>query len=84
MPTILSKNGFRFFFYTGEGNEPAHIHIIGRGGEMKVWLNPIQVSNVYSMSSKDQKEVLRITKDNAKLFIEKWKEWHEPSSKKSR
>jgi hypothetical protein len=34
MPTIYRENGFRFFFYTHEGNEPAHVHVIGKGGEM--------------------------------------------------
>ncbi|MBC7467314.1 MAG: DUF4160 domain-containing protein [Bdellovibrio sp.] len=33
MPTILRKNGFRFFFYSNEGEEPAHIHVVGRNGE---------------------------------------------------
>ncbi|MFM9947502.1 MAG: DUF4160 domain-containing protein [Saprospiraceae bacterium] len=27
MPTILKWLGFRFFFYSNEGNEPPHVHI---------------------------------------------------------
>ncbi len=27
MPTVLRVDGFRFFFYSNEGNEPAHIHV---------------------------------------------------------
>ncbi|MHB8905139.1 MAG: DUF4160 domain-containing protein [Melioribacteraceae bacterium] len=27
MPTILRTNGYRFFFFSREGNEPMHIHI---------------------------------------------------------
>lgn len=27
MPTILRKLGFRFFFYSNEGNEPPHVHV---------------------------------------------------------
>lgn len=26
MPTVLYVNGWRFFFYSNEGNEPVHIH----------------------------------------------------------
>jgi hypothetical protein len=26
MPTVLLLNGFRFFFYSNENNEPVHIH----------------------------------------------------------
>lgn len=27
MPTILRVGGFRFYFYSHEPNEPAHVHI---------------------------------------------------------
>ena len=39
MPTILLIQGWRFFFYRNEGNEPMHIH--GRKGdaECKYWIN---------------------------------------------
>lgn len=81
MPTILRINGFRFFFYSNEGNEPPHIHVVGHGGEMKIWLNPIEVSNIYGMNAKDQREVLKITQDNAKMFLDKWMVYHGNSEK---
>jgi hypothetical protein len=42
MPTVLRFQGFRFFFYSNEGNplEPAHIHIFKAGAEAKFWLLP--------------------------------------------
>lgn len=33
MPTVLYFYGWRFFFYSNEGNEPIHIH--AEKGEMK-------------------------------------------------
>lgn len=27
MPTIFRIDGYRFFFYSGEGNEPPHVHV---------------------------------------------------------
>ena len=27
MPTVLYIRGWRFFFYSDEGNEPIHIHV---------------------------------------------------------
>ncbi len=27
MPTVLLINGYRFFFFSNEGNEPRHIHV---------------------------------------------------------
>jgi len=79
MPTILRQDGFRFLFYTNEGNEPPHIHVIGRGGEAKVWLSTIEISEYYGLSPRDKKHVLEIVQKNVKLFIDKYEEWHEPS-----
>lgn len=76
MPTVLRQDGFRFFFYSSEGNEPPHIHVIGRGGEAKVWLIPIEFSKVYALSFRDQRHILEIVQNNVKLFLEKYEEWH--------
>ncbi|HEU0216881.1 MAG TPA: DUF4160 domain-containing protein [Stellaceae bacterium] len=40
MPTVFRDSGFRFFFYSDEGNprEPPHIHVRASGSEAKVWL----------------------------------------------
>jgi len=41
MPTVLRSDGFRFFFYSRENQEPPHIHI-ERGDEtVTFWLNPV-------------------------------------------
>ena len=42
MPTIFRQDGYRFFFYSNEGDprEPAHIHVMAAGAEAKFWLRP--------------------------------------------
>lgn len=49
MPTILREDGYRFFFYSDEGNprEPPHIHVRQGWNEAKFWLYP-SVSLVYN------------------------------------
>ena len=27
MPTVLTTQGFRFFFYSNENDEPVHVHV---------------------------------------------------------
>ena len=53
MPTVLVVNGFRFFFYSNENNEPIHIHIEKAEASAKYWLNPIE--EVYSMNLRQNK-----------------------------
>ena len=76
MPTILIKKGFRFFFYTNEGNEPPHIHVIGKGGEAKIWLNPIEIAHVYNLAFMERRQILIITEENVNLFMDAWRKWH--------
>jgi hypothetical protein len=38
MPTILFLNGWKFYFYSDEGNEPVHIHAEKAEKECKYWL----------------------------------------------
>jgi len=42
LPVILRINGYRFFFYSNEGDplEPAHVHVSKAGSEAKIWLEP--------------------------------------------
>lgn len=38
MPTVLLKNGYRFYFYSEEGREPPHIHVAYGSARAKFWL----------------------------------------------
>ena len=42
MPVVLRVDGFRFLFYSNEGDprEPAHIHVLRGRDEAKFWLRP--------------------------------------------
>ncbi len=51
MPTVFELNGYRFYFYSNENNEPVHIHVSKSGAESKYWLLP-QISEAYSYGFK--------------------------------
>ena len=42
MPTVWRERGFRFYFYSNEGDprEPLHVHVEKGGNEAKFWLRP--------------------------------------------
>ncbi|MGD9921237.1 MAG: DUF4160 domain-containing protein [Pseudorhodoplanes sp.] len=41
MPTIHKWDGYRAFFYSNEGNEPPHVHVVKAEHEAKFWLSPL-------------------------------------------
>ncbi len=44
MPTVLRIGPFRFHFYAGERDEPAHIHVDASTGGCKFWLDPVRLA----------------------------------------
>jgi hypothetical protein len=40
MPTLLNLEGFRFFFYSDERNEPVHVHVEKGDGVAEFRLRP--------------------------------------------
>jgi hypothetical protein len=60
MPTILRVKGYRFFFYSNEGFEPCHIHVIGYDGEAKFWIPSCEIVWSYNFNSRQLNEILVI------------------------
>ena len=69
--------GYRFFFYSNEGDprEPVHIHVRKGEAVAKFWLVPqVCLAESYSMSSAELRELVDVIEDNKDL-IERY--WHE-------
>jgi len=75
MPTILRIRGYRFFFFSNEGNEPPHIHIESGENYAKFWLEPIALSRVIGFSGPELTKIHNIITGHIKLFEEKWNEY---------
>jgi hypothetical protein len=76
MPPI---RGFRFFFYSNEGNEPPHVHVAKGGGNAKWWLNPLSEEYSYGFTIQERRIIKKIIKSNRAKLIAKW---YEEASKK--
>lgn len=53
MPTVLRSGPYRFFFYAGDGNEPAHVHVERDDAEAKFWLDPIRLERSHGFKPKE-------------------------------
>jgi hypothetical protein len=76
MPTIFIINGFRFFFYSNENNEPVHIHVKKGGADGKIWLLPnFEIAYMHRFSTTQISEIEEIAIKNIDLLIKKWNEY---------
>ena len=75
MPTILRINGYRFFFFSLEGNEPPHVHVENGDKVAKFWLGPVNLASSYGFRSHELAKVRKIVSEQAAYFLEKWYEY---------
>jgi len=74
MPTILEIEGFRFFFYSADRNEPPHIHVRKAGQEAKFWLDPIRPARLGGFKRNDLRRMIEILEENQEHILERWNE----------
>lgn len=75
MPTVLRMKGYRFFFYSNEGNEPPHIHVEKGDAAAKYWLIPVSEVYSFDFNQREKKELKTIILDNQVFLKEKWDEY---------
>ena len=75
MPTVLRSGPYRFFFYSGDSNEPPHIHVEGGGGTAKFWLDPVRLANSRGFSRNEINRIMRIVVDQIEELLRNWNEF---------
>ena len=77
MPTVLRRDGFRFAFFSNEGNprEPPHVHVSSGGNEAKAWLEPeIAVAESSGFNARELNHLLRIVDEERDRLLRAWNE----------
>jgi hypothetical protein len=75
MPVVFRDRGFRFFFYSNQGNplEPAHIHVERDEIEAKFWVIPeVRLAYNDGYSARTLRELQSIVEANRNLIVEAW------------
>ena len=77
MPVVFRYKGYRFFFYSNEGEplEPLHVHVRKGESVAKFWLEPTPaVAEAYALSSQELKELLNVVIENIEQIRRYWNE----------
>jgi hypothetical protein len=77
MPLVFSFRGYRFFFYSNEGDprEAMHIHVRKDNSLAKIWIEPkIQVAEAYGFSSTELTWLKKLVYNRRREIIEAWNE----------
>jgi hypothetical protein len=77
MPVVFRHKGYRFFFFSNEGEplEPLHIHVRRGEATTKFWLSPrVGLAESYGMDSTELRELMRTVEKNKELIERFWNE----------
>ena len=77
MPVVFRHAGYRFFFFSNEGDprEPVHVHV--RKGERiaKFWIDPeVVVADAYGLTSSELTRLRDAIVRHRDLIMERWNE----------
>ena len=77
MPVVFRYKGYRFFFFSNEGDprEPLHIHVRKAESLAKFWLEPEpEVAEAYGFTSHELRELLGVAIKKTELIRRYWNE----------
>ena len=78
MPVVFRYKGFRFLFYSSEGDprEPVHIHVVKDGVDAKFWLWPdVLVDYNDGFNAKTLRELTEIIEQRRDEIARAWDEF---------
>lgn len=78
MPIVFRQDGYRFFFYSNEGDprEPVHIHVQKAGAEAKIWVgDEIALDRSDGFDAKTLRKILEIVRSNRTIIEDRWNEY---------
>ncbi len=76
MPVVLRVRGYRFFFFSREGQEPPHVHVEQAERYAKFWLKPVSLARSRGFRSGEISEIQRIVDEHRSLLEERWHGHH--------
>jgi hypothetical protein len=75
MPTVLRSGPYRFFFYSGDRDEPPHVHVERDDGEAKFWLDPVRLERSHGFARREINDIQSIVEENQQHLLDRWNEY---------
>lgn len=78
MPTVLRVGPYRFFFYSGDGGEPPHVHVARDAAEAKFWLDPVRLERSRGFPPRELRDVEQVAWAHQATLLEAWHDFFNP------
>ncbi len=75
MPTVLRSGPYRLFFYSGDQDEPPHVHVERDNCEAKFWLGPVRLARSYGFAASEINKIEKLILENQQRLLDSWNEF---------
>ena len=75
MPTVLRIGPYRFFFYSGDRDEPQHVHVERDNDLAKFWLDPVTLQTCGGFRRSEISRIRDLVEDNRDFLARSWNEF---------
>lgn len=72
MPTVLRSGPYRFFFYSGDGDEPPHVHVERDDNTAKFWLSPVRLQSSRGFRPDEVRRIQRLVEQHREELMRSW------------
>jgi hypothetical protein len=66
---------YRFFFYSGDRQEPPHVHVERDDKLAKFWLNPVRLNDGGGFPTSEINRIRKLLENNSELLLRNWNEY---------
>ena len=77
MPVVFRYKGFRFFFFSNEGNprEAPHVHVRNGDARAKFWILPVALAGNQGFAAQELNELTKVVIENETLIERTWHDY---------
>src|SRR3954451_11318448 len=75
MPTVLRSGPYRFFFYSGDRDEPPHVHVERDDCEAKFWLDALRLERSRGFTRQETTHVQAVVEGSQRDLLDRWNEY---------
>jgi len=72
VPTVLRIGPYRLFFYSGDRNEPPHVHVERDRNIAKFWLDPVRLARSGGFTRSEIRKLHKLVEENEQEILKSW------------
>ncbi|MBI2822983.1 MAG: DUF4160 domain-containing protein, partial [Acidobacteria bacterium] len=66
---------YRFFFYSGDRDEPRHVHVERESNRAKFWLDPVRLARSGGFGAAELLRLERLVAERQQLLLRAWDDY---------